>query len=354
MSERTSAVGALDGIRVVDLSLLIPGPWATTMLAELGAEVVHVEPPGGDPLRRMMPGSYELVSRDKVVRELDLKSAAGRDELWSIIATADVLVEGFRPGTVEKLGFGAQETGARYPRLIYCSINGYGSEGPYRDRPGHDINYLAASGVLSLSGDPEGRPYPGGGVPLADLAGSLFATQAILAALLMREKTGVGGFLEVPLAASALKISEPRLVEYEERGRPDKREMMSRGAYDTFRCRDGAWIAVGCIEDRFWSRLCTAIGATDLLEDGRFTSYADRSAHSDVVNGRLADIFGGDDRGHWLDLLSTADVPVNAVADFADVDDDPQMGRWLHGWPSAPRVDLPYNVRDYSGARGNR
>lgn len=354
MSEGTSTMAPLDGITVVDLSLLIPGPWATTMLTELGAEVVHIEPPGGDPLRRMMPGSYELVTRHKAVRELDLKSAAGRDELWSLIAGADVLVEGFRPGTVDKLGFGPQETGSRYPRLIYCSINGYGSEGPYRDRPGHDINYLAASGVLSLSGDPEGRPYPGGGVPLADLAASLFATQAILAALLLREKTGVGGYFEVPLAASALKIGESRLVEYQERGRPGKREMMSRGAYDTFRCGDGTWIAVGCIEDRFWSRLCTAIGAADLLDDERLTSYADRSAHADVVNGRLAEIFAGAGRGHWIDLLSSADVPVNAIINFEDVADDMHMSRWLHGWPGEPWVDLPYNFREYSGARGRQ
>ncbi|GAA4374468.1 CoA transferase [Agromyces bauzanensis] len=337
----------------MDLSLLIPGPWATTMLAELGAAVIHIEPPGGDPLRRMMPGSYDLVSRDKVVLELDLKSSAGHDELWSIIATADVLVEGFRPGTADRLGFGPREMGREYPRLIYCSINGYGSDGPYRDRPGHDINYLAASGVLSLSGQPDGRPYPGAGVPLADLAGSLFATQAILAALLMRDKTGIGGYFEVPLAASALKIGEPRLVEYEEQGRPDKKEMMSRGAYDTFRCRDGAWIAVGCIEDHFWSRLCTAIGCVDLLNDQRLTSYADRCAHSDVVNGRLAEVFADADRARWLDLLSTADVPVTAVADFADIGDDIQMSRWLHEGPGGRRVSLPYDFRDFSVQGGS-
>ncbi|MCK3771127.1 CoA transferase [Microbacterium aerolatum] len=352
MSAPKSAIAPLDGITIVDLSLLIPGPWATTMLAELGAQVIHIEPPGGDPLRRTMPGSYDLVSRDKVVRELDLKSVAGLDQLQSIIATADVLVEGFRPGTADRLGFGPREMGSRHPRLIYCSINGYGSDGPYRDRPGHDINYLAASGVLSMSGDPDGRPYPGAGVPLADLSGSLFATQAILAALLLRERTGVGGYLEVPLAASALKISEPRLVEYEVLGRPTKTEMMSRGAYDTFRCRDGSWIAVGCIEDRFWSRLCTAIGCTDLLDDQRLTSYADRCAHSDLVNGRLSEIFAASDQAHWLDLLSTADVPVNAVADFAAVGDDIQMNRWLHGPPHQRRVSLPYDFRHFSETRG--
>lgn len=353
MTGRVSATAPLDGIIVVDLSLLIPGPWATTMLAELGATVIHIEPPGGDPLRLMMPGSYELVSRGKAALELDLKSTAGRDELSSIIATADVLVEGFRPGTADRLGFGPEETVRKNPRLIYCSINGYGSDGPYRDRPGHDINYLAASGVLSLSGQPDGRPYPGAGVPLADLAGSLFATQAILAALLRREKTGRGSWFEVSLAASALKMGEPRLAEYDEQGQPTKKQMMSRGAYDTFRCRDGAWIAVGCIEDRFWSRLCTTIGRADLLDDRRLTSYADRCAHSDFVNSRLAATFLGADRAHWLDLLANSDVPVTEVVDFATIGDDIQMRRWLHEEPGGRRVSLPYDFREYSKERGN-
>jgi formyl-CoA transferase len=175
----------------------------------------------------------------------------------------------------------------------------------------------------------------------------------LLAALFMREKAGRGSWFEVPLAASALKIGETRLVEYDEQGQPAKAAMMSRGGYDTFRCRDGAWIAVGCIEDRFWSRLCTAIGRADLLDDRRLTSYADRCANSDFVNSRLAATFLSADRAHWLDLFTNSDLPVNAVVDFASIGDDVQMRRWIHEGTGGRRVSLPYDYREYLKERGN-
>lgn len=334
----------LDGVRVVDLSLLIPGPWATSMLADLGADVVHVQPPGGDPLQDMMPGAYRVVGRGKKVVLLDLKSEEGRGRLLDLLRDCDVLVEGFRPGTLQRLGFAPDSIMAMFPRLIVCSLNGYGSEGTYRDRPGHDLNYLAASGLLSMSGEPSGRPYPGGGVPVADLAGSLFATQGILAALLLRQQTGVGSRLDVPLAAAALKLSEPRMAEYDERGGPAKAELMSRGAYDVFRCRDGSWLAVACMEDRFWRGLCRVLGREDWLEREEYSSYSGRCHHAERLNADLADEFARADRDVWVERCVAADLPVNAVLDFGEIGDDVHMRQWLDRVPNerGRSVRLPY------------
>ena len=336
----------LNGVRVIDLSLLIPGPWATSMLAELGADVLHVEPPGGDPLQAMMPGAYRIVGRGKKAVRLDLKSDGGRRRLLDLLEESDVLVEGFRPGTLQRLGFSLDQMMASFPRLIVCSLNGYGSDGAYRDRPGHDLNYLAASGLLSVSGEPSGRPYPGGGVPLADLAGSLFATQGILAALLLRQQTGAGSRLVVPLAAAALKLSEPRMAEYDERGGPAKAELMSRGAYDVFRCRDGSWLAVACMEDRFWRGLCQVLGREDWLEREEYSSYGGRCRHAERLNGDLADEFARADRDEWVDRCVAADLPVNAVLDFTEISDDVHMRRWLDRVPNggARSVRLPYTL----------
>lgn len=334
----------LDGVRVIDLSLLVPGPWATSMLADLGADVVHVQPPGGDPLQQMMPGAYRVVARGKTVVRLDLKSDEGRRRLLDLLEDGDVLVEGFRPGTLQRLGFDPEWLTATFPRLIVCSLNGYGSHGTYRDRPGHDLNYLAASGLLSVSGEPSGRPYPGGGVPVADLAGSLFATQGILAALLLRQQTGVGSRFDVPLAAASLKLSEPRLAEYDERGGPTKAELMSRGAYDVFRCRDGSWLAVACMEDRFWRGLCRVLGREDWLERAEYSSYGGRCQHAERLNADLADEFSRADRDAWVERCVAADLPVNAVLDFGEVDDDVHMRQWLDRMPDdgGRFVRLPY------------
>lgn len=336
----------LNGVRVIDLSLLIPGPWGTSMLADLGADVVHVQPPGGDPLQDMMPGAYRVVGRGKTDVRVDLKSEEGRQRLLDLLDDADVLVEGFRPGTLGRLGFDPDHVMATFPRLIVCSLSGYGGAGTYRDRPGHDLNYLAASGLLSLSGEPGGRPYPGGGVPVADLAGSLFATQGILAALLLRERTGVGSRLDVSLAAAALKLAEPRMAEYDERGGPTKAELMSRGAYDVFACRDGSWLAVACMEDRFWHGLCRVLGREDWLGRDEYVSYRGRCEHAERLNADLAQEFSRENRDTWVERCVAADLPVNAVLDLGEVSTDIHMRQWIDPVAGSARsVRLPYALQ---------
>jgi crotonobetainyl-CoA:carnitine CoA-transferase CaiB-like acyl-CoA transferase len=340
----SAAEQPLTGLRIVDLSLLLPGPWATLMLAQLGASVIHVEPPGGDVLRTAMPSAYASVNRGKQVVELDLKSDEGRARLQELVATADVVVEGFRPGTAGRLGFGPEELRAQNDRLIYCSLSGYGSSGPYAGHPGHDVNYLAVAGLLSISGEAAGPPQAGGGVPVADLAASLFATQAILAALLLRDRTGTGSTIEVPIAAAALKLLEPRLAEYDGAGAPSKSELMARAAYGTFPCRDGRWMAVGCIEDHFWRRLCSAVGRPDLVDDPRFATYTSRCRHADEVNAALGEAFLQRDRAEWVDLLLAADVPASPVHEISEIEDDPQVRHWdlIERVGDVRAIGLPY------------
>ncbi|MEV7969781.1 CoA transferase [Sphaerisporangium sp. NPDC088356] len=340
----STAARPLAGIRIVDLALLLPGPWATLMLSELGADVVHVEPPGGDPLKAMMPGAYASVNRGKRVVELDLKSEPGRQALYALVDTADVFVEGFRPGTADRLGCGPADMRRRNPRLVYCSLNGYGSSGPYAHHPGHDINYLAVAGVLFLSGDPGGPPQPGGGVPVADLTASLFTTQAILAALMLRERGGVGSTIEVPIAAAALKLLEPRIAEYDQGDAPSKARLTSRGGYGAFECRDGRWIAVGCMEEHFWRRLCTSVDRPDLLDDPRFPDYAARRRLAAEVNAALAETFTRRTRAEWVRLLVAADVPATPVNQLHEIEDDPQIRHWdmVERLGAVRTVRLPY------------
>lgn len=347
----TGRAPALGGIRVVDLTGLLPGPWASLMLAQLGADVVWVQRPGGDPLRRLDPGPYACLARGKEIVELDLKDPAGRARLEALVDGADVVMEGFRPATARRLGVDAGALRAGRPRLVCCSLSGYGAAGPYADRPGHDINYLSIAGVLALSGSPDGPPAAAGGVPLADLAASLFATQAILAALLARERTGEGASLEVPIAAAALKLAETRVAAAAALERPTKASMMARGAYGAFRCADGGWISVGCIEDHFWQNLARALSLDDLLADARLGSYRGRCAHAGEVNAAIAARLAARPRAEWLERLAAADVPVAPVLDPWELDTDAQVRHWgmLDRADGARGLGLPYvglGVRD--------
>ena len=222
----------LDGIKVVDLTNLLPGPFATNRLAELGAEVVKVErPDGGDPVRHMIPGLYETLNRQKKSVVLDLKNKNDKETLRELLKTSDVLIEGFRPGVMERLGFGKEDVAKLNSELIYCSISGYGQTGPYRDLPGHDLNYLAVAGVLSISGQPSGAPEAVGGIQIADLAASLYATISILSALLNKVRSKAGGvYIDVSLAESALALMAPRIAEFYGRNEPTKLDFMSRGS----------------------------------------------------------------------------------------------------------------------------
>jgi alpha-methylacyl-CoA racemase len=261
----------LKGVRVLDLSRLIPGPFCTLVLSDLGASVDKLEDPhAGDYLRLFPPhknglsGRFNALNRDKRSLCLDLKQEAGRQALLAVVAQYDVLVESFRPGVMERLGVGYAQLSERNPRLVMLSISGYGQTGPLRDKAGHDLNYLAIGGVLGLAGPPEAPP-PTPAIQLADIAGgALFGAVGILAALYERERTGRGQAVDVSMCEGALAFLIPDLGNLDADGQVPRRggEILNGGAacYRVYRTKDGRFLSVGALEPKFWTAFNQAIG----------------------------------------------------------------------------------------------
>ncbi len=253
----------LEGVRVLDLSQYLPGPFATRMLADLGAEVVKVEPPAGDPLRHIdphgKPGSspfYDLINAGKTVVVLDLKAPAENAAFADLVSRADVLLESYRPGVLHRLGFGEERLKALNPRLIHCALSGFGQTGPDRLTSGHDLGYEAMTGNLSACGTAERPviPYP----PMADHAGAMQAVTLILAALLARGRSGKGCFLDVSLMESLLLWQAPALTV----AQPLGAGVINGGVafYQIYRTADGRFISLSPIEPKFWTNFCNAVG----------------------------------------------------------------------------------------------
>lgn len=255
----------LEGVRVLDLTRLLPGPFCTQYLAQLGAEVIKIEEPdGGDYTRSLMPELFEVVNRGKRSVTLDLRDAGDVDTFKRLVATADVVVEAFRPGVMERLGCGYETLKAINPQLVYAALTGYGQDGPYRDAAGHDLNYLAYAGVLDQTGAAGGPPVASN-VQIADLAGgALTAGMGILAALLGARTSGRGTFVDSAMLDGALALQPVALAGLRAHGETQPRGAdMLTGAlpnYQTYKCRDGRYLAVGALEPKFFVRLLKALG----------------------------------------------------------------------------------------------
>ena len=291
----------LGDVRVIDLSQYIPGPFATRQLADLGAEVIKIEPPGGDPMRRFMHRDstaaspvYQHLNRGKRVCELDLKSDDGREALAKLIIDADVLLESYRPGVLARLGFDKEQLEQLNPRLIHCALSGYGQTGPYAQRAGHDINYCALSSQSIVSGTAD-KPviaYP----PIADHASALQAAVSILAALHARDKQGTGIYLDISITESILSWQYlPMLTQADERAA----HMLNGGAacYNLYQCGDGEFISLGAIEPIFWSNFCNALEQPEWIEQ-QFASMPQQSLIAEV-----AAVLAQQPRAHWCTHL---------------------------------------------------
>lgn len=305
--------GPLAGVRVLDFSELLPGPFLTQAMVELGADVLKVErPPQGDAARRMAPALFEAVNRGKRFLQADLKDPAQRDSVLSLADEADVLVEAYRPGAIDKLGFGFEALQARNPRLVHVSLTGYGESGPRARWPGHDINYLAASGSLALV---EGHG-PAFTLPVADLGGAVYALAAVNAALFQRERTGRGQRLDVAIADCMLHWMNPRLASFRHAGADDlaaqRRQAGVRPAYGVFTCRDGLPLSVAALEDHFWRALVDVLSLTEWRGDAHAT-YARRQPEAVAINAAVAQALSRLDRADAVERLAAADVPVAEV-----------------------------------------
>jgi len=318
----------LAGVRVLDLSRLLPGPYATLVLADLGADVVKVEEPrGGDYLRWIPPlagaqsGAFHALNRNKRSLALDLKAEGGAAVLRRLARGSDVLVESFRPGVLDRLGVGHEALRAESPRLVTCAITGYGQDGPYRDLAGHDLNYCAIAGALAVNG-PRETPLPYG-VPPADLVGGAWvAVAGILAALHRRAATGEGGFVDVSMTDGVLGMLAMPLGTAWARGTPLRRgeELLSGAAacYRTYRTQDGRHVALGALEPHFFRRFCEAVGRPELAD-----RQLDRDGRGPVEE--LEALFLTRTRDAWARLGREHDVCLTPVLEGDEPSQDPQL-----------------------------
>lgn len=312
----------LEGIRVLDLSQLYPGPLCTMILADLGAEVVKVEPAdGGDPAR-VHPFLFDQINRNKKSLALNLKHPRAQEAFRRLAEKADVVVEGFRPGTTSRLGVDYETLRALNPRLIYCSISGFGQDGPYRDRPGHDINYLAIAGVLGLTRDRENRPVVLG-IEIADIVSALNAVIGILAALLARERTGEGQLVDISMLDCAAFLLHNMAATYLDTGdRSQVNLIHALPHYGVFETSDSQYLVIGIVhEDWFWQNLCDAVG----MDDVRGMSTLERMAEAPRLRARLEEAIRSRKLEEWMRILSDKDVPCSRVHDVAEALDDPQV-----------------------------
>lgn len=318
-----STATALDGLLVLDLTTFLSGPYCTMMLGDMGAEVIKVERPDGDEARRMPPfvegrsQPFALWNRNKRSIALDLKAANDTALLWKLVAKADVLVENFRPGALERAGFGWDALHRANPRLVVASISGFGQSGPWAQHGGFDMMAQGMSGLMAGNGPPDGEPYR---LPIAitDLAAGMFTTSAILAALMARTKTGVGQRIDQSLFEAGLSLGVYEAAHVFTFGtEPERMGQLHRGnsPYRVFRTRDG-WITIGANKDAFWRRLCEMLGRPDLPEDARFRTNADRVANNASLVPLLQAALERQDSAHWLAELGKAGIPAEPVLTF--------------------------------------
>jgi len=335
---------ALEAIKVLDLTHLPPGGLCTMILGDLGADVIRVEAlpgvggrgaviglsPMGEEGRR--EAAFDALNRNKRSIGLNLKSDKGRDIFYKLAQTADVVVEGFRPGVVKRLGVDYEKIRSINPGIIYCSLSGYGQDGPYSNRSGHDVNYISMAGALNLIGYPDRPPV----VPLnllADFAGaSLHGVIGILAALVARGKTGRGQHLDIAYTDGAMSVLAWFISNYFSRGIMfDRGETWLHGAYPyygVYEAKDGKYVSIGCLEPWFWENLCRALGKEEYI------SYCISPEHFlhkpegekwEEISSYLKQVFLTRTRDEWFDFLVDKDVPVGKVYTFDEVFNDPQV-----------------------------
>jgi crotonobetainyl-CoA:carnitine CoA-transferase CaiB-like acyl-CoA transferase len=307
---------SLSDLKVLDFSELLPGPFFTQNLLELGATITKVErPPHGDPARVLYPGVHESVNRGKHSMMLNLKDPAGLASARALVESADVLVEGYRPGVMAGLGLGYDDVRAINPRIVYVSLSGYGQTGPNAKMPGHDLNYLAVAGALALGGSDHNTPASGAGLPIADLAGSMYALSSTLAALLDRTRTGKGCYLDVSLTDCVTHWMNPRLGQFRWGSHntlaEQRYEVLNKPAYGLFCTRDGRYVAIAALEDHFWARLKEAL-QLDLFANEDAT-YAQRAQVADQINCAVAQRIESLSEQQVISVLRGADVPVSRM-----------------------------------------
>lgn len=324
----------LESLLVVDLTRALAGPYCTLMLGDFGARVIKIEvPTGGDDTRGWGPpfiageSAYFLgINRNKESLTLDLKTPEGQQVLRRLIERADVLVENFRPGIMERLGFAYPAVCAQNPGLVYCSISGFGQDGPYRERTAYDLILQGMGGLMGITGE-EGGPPVKVGVAVTDIAAGMFAAYGILAALRVRDRTGMGQLVDVSMLDGQVAWMTYQAGHYFATGENPKRLGSAHPSivpYQAFRTRDG-YVNVAVGSEAIWGRFVVAVGATEMADDPRFRANPDRVAHRDALIARLDGLFAARTTADWVAALEEAGVPCGPIYLLADLFSDPQV-----------------------------
>jgi crotonobetainyl-CoA:carnitine CoA-transferase CaiB-like acyl-CoA transferase len=324
---------SLDGVRVLDLSRVLAGPFCGMLLSDLGADVVKIEDTGsGDESRTWPPhkdgesAAFLVINRNKRDMTLDLKAPEGVEVLKRMVATADVLIENFRTGTMESFGLGYDTLAAINPRLIYCSVSAFGRTGPRKDAAGYEALMQAFSGIMSITGEPDGAPLRCG-VSFLDLTTGIFCAFGIVNALLHRVRTGLGQRVDGSLLETAVTLLNYHAEGYLLTGaqpKPLGSSHPSLSPYRTFKCRDGQWVFIAGANDRFWQRLAPALGLPHMASDPRFAVNIERVKNRRELEEALEVAIAKHDREPLLKVLEEAGVPATPVNTVAQVMEDPQ------------------------------
>jgi len=323
--------GALEGIVIVDLTQVLAGPYGTMFMADMGATVIKVEPPWGDSTRNAslvkngVSVPYQMVNRNKDSLVLDLGHPEGAAAFRRLVARVDVVVENYRPGTMRQLGLGYETLRAINPRLVMASISGFGQTGPYAKRGGFDIVAQAMSGIMSVTGEADGPPAKCG-LPITDMCAGLFMVQGILMALLHRERTGQGQYIETSLFEAGIALSVWQAAEYWTRGIVPGRMGSAHpftAPYEAFATRD-QHIVIGVSGGRMWGDLCDVLARPDLATDERFSTVGARVRNRPALRKALEDELRRESASHWLERLEAAGIPAAPILAYDQVYTDPQ------------------------------
>ena len=324
-------MGLLKELRMLDLSRLLPGPYCSLLLADLGMEVLKVEDPeqgdymrGIGPIRKKDSAIFLALNRNKKSIKLNLKIREGKEIFYRLIQSYDIILESFRPGVMDRLGIGYQELKKRNPRVILCSLSGYGQDGPYRERSGHDINYIGLGGVLEITGAKNGDPVLPG-VQIADIGGGgMMAAIAILAAAIHREKTGEGQFLDISMMDGVVSWLSIHAGKYFMDG-----ELLKRGdmpltgryaCYQVYPTKDGRHMSLGALEPKFWKNFCEAVGRRDLI-DKQFIEGEERLR----IIEEIQNLFKTKTQEEWVDFFKKVDACCEPILTFEEVFQHPQV-----------------------------
>jgi formyl-CoA transferase len=323
---------ALERIRVLDVTQFMAGPFCSTILADLGADVIKIEPPSGDSTRQMVGAagtespSFNAVNRGKRSVIVNLKTTAGQELFKRLARSSDILIENYRPGVMQGLGLGYDVLSAINPRLIYASISGYGQTGPNRTKGGFDLIAQGVSGIMSVTGEP-GRPPVKAGIPLTDLGAALFAATGILAALHHRTVSDVGQYIDTSLVEAGIALSVWEATEYfSGPGVPAPLGSAHRmnAPYQAIRCTDG-YVTIGANTNRLFERLCGVLGHPEWSNDPDFASNSGRVRNRTRLAAMIEGVMSQQPCRHWLSQLDAADIPCGPINNYAQVFADPQI-----------------------------